>query len=297
MIHTYCPIDDTDTNDDELFPANFDASTIDATHFSARRAPDRIHYRMVRNRNTGCVRADPVFPPETLGQLYKDSRVTYQDLGSYATATYLDHLRQAIPLLPNLKGLLEIGAGAGWFLEAAAREANFDRIAGVEPSGDAVAQASSTIRPHLAQGLFETGLYPPGSFSIVCGFQVLDHLLEPNRVLTTVSDLLVPDGVTLWICHDVAAPLNRALGRLSPIVDIEHVVLYDRRTIRKLFERNGFEVLRIFGVANRYPLWYWTQLAPLPRVLREPLVRAIRPLKATLMMNLGNMGILARKSR
>ena len=62
MIHTYCPLDGTDSHDDELYPANFDAAAIDASHFSARRSPDRIHYRMVRNRATGCIRADPVLP-------------------------------------------------------------------------------------------------------------------------------------------------------------------------------------------------------------------------------------------
>jgi SAM-dependent methyltransferase len=198
--------------------------------------------------------------------------------------------------LPSRKGLLEIGAGAGWFLEAAKRFA-FDRVAGVEPSRDAVERASTAIRPHLTQAVFEAGLYPPGSFSIVCGFQVLDHLLEPNGVLRAVWDLLEPGGVTLWICHDAGAPLNRLLGHRSPIVDIEHVVLYDRRTIRKLFERNGFDVLHVSGIANRYPLWYWTHLSPLPPSIRQPLVRVARSAGAMLRMNLGNMRLLARKPR
>ena len=254
MIHTYCPIDGTDSHDEELYPANFDAAAVDASHFSPRRAPDRIHYRMVRNRATGCIRADPVLPAETIRRLYADSQVTHEELAEFTTATYLDALGTAVEWLPSRKGLLEIGAGAGWFLAAAKRFA-FDRVAGVEPSRDAVERASTAIRPHLTQAVFEAGLYPPGSFSIVCGFQVLDHLLDPNRVLRAVWDLLEPGGVTLWICHDAGAPLNRLLGRRSPIVDIEHVVLYDRRTIRNLFERNGFDVLHVSGIANRYPLW------------------------------------------
>jgi SAM-dependent methyltransferase len=295
MIHTYCPIDDSDRYDDELFPANFDAASVDAAHFSARRAPDRVHYRMVRNRKTGCIRADPVLPAETIARLYADSRVTYDDLREYATATYLAAVNRASSHLPNRKGLLEIGCGAGWFLESA-NGMGFAQTAGVEPSGDAIAKASPAIRRYLTHGIFGPGLYPPASFSMVCGFQVLDHLLYPNAVLREVRELLVPGGLTLWICHDAGAPLNRLLGRFSPIVDIEHVVLYDRRTIRRLFERNGFEVLSVFGVANRYPVWYWMQLAPLPRAVREPLVRMVRPVKSTLMMNLGNMGLLGRRT-
>ena len=105
MIHTYCPLDGTDSHDDELFPANFDAAAIDATHFSARRVPDRIHYRMVRNRETGCIRADPVFPADTLRQLYNDSRVTYENLAEYTTATYLDSLERTLGALPSREGI------------------------------------------------------------------------------------------------------------------------------------------------------------------------------------------------
>ena len=295
MIHTYCPLDGTDSHDDELYPANFDAAAIDASHFSARRAPDRIHYRMVRNRATGCIRADPVLPAAVVQRLYADSHVTNEDLRDYTTATYVQVVQELCGQLPDRRGLLEIGAGPGWFLDAA-RDLGFDRLAGVEPSRAAIARASAAVQHHLVQGVFEAGLFPPESFSLVCGFQVLDHLLDPNAVLGAVHDVLAPGGLTLWICHDAGAPVNRVLGRFSPIVDIEHVVLYDRATIRRLFERNGFEVLRVFGLANRYPLWYWTYLSPIPRLLRERLVRMLRPARLTLTMNLGNMGILARKA-
>jgi SAM-dependent methyltransferase len=295
MIHTYCPIDGSDDHDVELFPANFDPAAVNASHFSARRIPDRVHYRMVRNRLTGCIRADPILPFETINQLYEKSRVTYDDLSQFTTATYLSIVENWLNYLPDRTGLLEIGAGAGWFLEAA-RSLGFKRAVGIEPSRDAVAKASPSIRSALTTGVLEPGFYPPSTFSLVCGFQVLDHLPDPNGVLSTVQDLLVPGGLTLWICHDAGAPLNRLLGRLSPIVDIEHVVLYDRRTIRKLFERNGFEILDVFGIANRYPLWYWTQLAPMPRGLRNLLVRLTRLSTVALRMNLGNMGIVARKA-
>lgn len=295
MIHTYCPLDGTDSHDDELYPANFDAAAIDASHFSARRAPDRIHYRMVRNRATGCIRADPVLPAAVVQQLYADSEVTNEDLRPYTTATYVQVVMELLGELPDRSGLLEIGAGAGWFLEAA-RGLEFERVAGVEPSRSAIDRAPAAVKPHLVQGLFAAGMFPPCRFSLACGFQVLDHLLDPNAVIRAVHDVLVPGGVTLWICHDAGAPVNRVLGRFSPIVDIEHVVLYDRSTIRSLFERNGFEVLRVFGVANRYPVWYWTYLAPIPRFLRERLVRILRPARLALTLNLGNMGIVARKA-
>jgi hypothetical protein len=99
-----------------------------------------------------------------------------------------------------------------------------------------------------------------------------------------------------WICHDVGSPLARLLGERCPIIDIEHVVLYDKKTIVQLFARNGFEVIDVFGVRNAYPLSYWLHLAPLPRKqLALRFVQASGLGRWQVRANLGNMGIIARK--
>ena len=42
------------------------------------------------------------------------------------------------------------------------------------------------------------------------------------------------------VCHDRRAPLNRALGARSPIMDIEHLQLFSQASARALLERTGF---------------------------------------------------------
>ena len=295
MIHTVCPIDGTDAYDEEVYPANFDPATLDSSHFSARRAPDRIHYRMVRNRRTDCLRADPILGDEDLYRLYRESRVTYDTLSNYATETYRKTFVDALPLVPDRRGVLEVGCGPGAFLSSI-RGLGFERIAGVEPSREAIAKADPDVRPWIVSGVLRPNLFAPESFSAVCGFQVLDHLPDPNSALRICRDVLAPGGMTLWICHDIGAILNRLLGQRSPVIDIEHPVLYDRNTVTALFENNGLEVARVFGVANRYPLWYWAQLAPVPTTLKRIVAYFGRPFEdIALRMNLGNMGILARK--
>ena len=44
----------------------------------------------------------------------------------------------------------------------------------------------------------------------------------------------------MLVCHDRRAPLNRALGTRSPIMDIEHLQLFSQRSARALLERTGF---------------------------------------------------------
>lgn len=279
-----------------MFPANFALDRLTPGVFSARRRPDRLHYRMVRNVRTGCLRADPILDDDTLGALYAGSVLTYQNVAADVVATYLRYAERVWPLLPDWRGVLEIGCGAGAFLSAVRHR--FDTVAGVEPSRDAIARAEPEIRPSIRHGMMRAGLFPPESFSLVCGFQVLDHLADPNAVVRASREALGPGGVAFWICHDIGSPIARLLGRYCPMVDIEHVVLYNRATLARLFENNGFEVHSVFGVANRYPLEYWAHLAPLPGALGSLCRRllAITPVGGWhVHANFGNMGIIARK--
>ena len=66
------------------------------------------------------------------------------------------------------------------------------------------------------------------------------------------------------VCHDRRAPLNRALGERSPIMDIEHLQLFSQASVRALLERTGFGDIGVRRFTNRYPLHYWLKLAPVP---------------------------------
>jgi SAM-dependent methyltransferase len=174
----------------------------------------------------------------------------------------------------------------------------FKQVRGVEPSQQAVAKSSPAVRSCILNGVLGPDTFDPESFSLICGFQVLDHLLRPNEILQYCWRLLAPGGVMYWICHDIGWWLPRLLGRSSPIIDIEHVVLFDRRTVRRLFENNHFEVVEVAGVRNRYPLDYWLHLAPAPARLKAAIRKVIGVAglrQVTLTANLGNLSIIARK--
>jgi SAM-dependent methyltransferase len=297
LVHTRCPIDGTDDADVEVYPASFQAEDLNPGAFSARRTPDRVHYRMVRNLRTGCLRADPVLDDASLRRLYADSAVDCRQTWESAARTYRRYLDRALPRLPDRRGLLEIGCGHGPFLRLA-RDLGFARVDGAEPSVQAVAALPSGLGARVHRGFFETGIYPENAFSLVCGFHVLDHLADPNRCLQAVREVLVQDGVVFMICHDIGAPAARLLGRRCPMIDIEHPVLYDRRTVTGLFEKNGFVVLDQFGVRNTYPLSYWLRLAPLPGTLKGAALALCTTSglgRMPLTVNFGNMGVIARK--
>jgi SAM-dependent methyltransferase len=295
LIATLCPICTTDAHDREVYRASFDPAALDAHVFSARRQPDRLHYRMVRCESCGLLRSNPILDAQALSRLYEKSRFTYEGEARFARETYARCLERALPFLGARERLVEIGCGNGFFLEAALAR-GFRDVAGVEPSQDAIARAPESIRTKIVPGLYGRESFPKEHASLVCAFQVFDHVPDQASFLDAVREHLVPGGVALFVNHDASALSARLLGERSPIVDVEHTALFDQTTMRKIFEKKGFSVKETFSVANRYPLGYWTRLAPLPRPLKSValgVLEVTRLGRLPLSLRAGNLGLIA----
>lgn len=292
-----CAICRTRGNARQVYAQRLGPTAFAAATFSARRRPDRIHYRIVRCRGCGLVRSDPVAGPELLAHVYRQSTFSYGDQVASLRRTYgwyLDELQR----FGVAKGsLLEIGCGNGFFLESAL-DAGYRLVRGIEPSTEAVARSDPRIRPAIVCDSMRPGLFPPGTFDVICLFQVLDHLPDPGAVLDECRRLLRPGGYVLCLNHNVEALSARILSEWSPIIDVEHTYLYDPRTIRRLFEDRGFQVRRVGPAFNTYRLPYLLWLTPLPGWWKAPLLALARfgPLRDwQLTLPLGNLYLIAMR--
>lgn len=297
MHATRCAICDCEGNADERWSAAFDPEAFNPRVFSARRLPDRVHYRMVTCSHCALVRSDPVADEELLAGLYAASRFDYGDEVASIEATYGRAL-SALEVGSSCRdALLEIGCGNGFFLKHAQRR-GWRHVRGVEPSADAVERAPPELDGSIVQDVMRAGLFPAESFDAVCLFQVLDHISDPLELLEECFAVLRPGGQILAFNHNVDAWSARALGERSPIVDIEHTYLYSPETMRRLFFKAGFVEARVHGVRNTYSLAYLAQLAPLPAGLKNRLLsylRSGRVGRTRLTVPLGNLCLIARK--
>jgi SAM-dependent methyltransferase len=294
---TSCAVCRTLDNAEELYAATLTPDAFTATIFSARRLPDRVHYRMVRCRTCGLVRSDPVLGADHLAQLYRESTFDYGDELDGLRATYRRALATVAELVPERAGLLDIGTGSGFVLELA-QDSGWTGLRGVEPSEDAIAKARPDVRPMIAQDVMRPGLFEPGSFDAVSMFQVLDHMPDPLDLLAECRRVLRPGGVAMAFNHNVTAWSARLLGQRSPIIDVEHTYLYSPSTIRRLFDCAGFEVVSVKPVRNTYSLSYLARLLPLPDRQKAQLLSGLGGsklgrLQAT--VPLGNLCLVARR--
>lgn len=297
MRPTRCAICGCEGNAAERWPATISPDAFSARVFSARRVPDRVHYRMVVCNNCGLVRSDPVASEELLAELYESSSFDYSDEVELIQETYGRALGRLEERAPQRDALLEVGCGNGFFLQQARRQ-GWKVVRGVEPSVDAVAKAPAELDGMIVRDLMRGGLFAPASFDAVCLFQVLDHIANPVELLEECLAVLRPGGHILAFNHNVRAWSARVLGERSPIVDVEHTYLYSLVTMRRLFAMAGFEDAQVSGVRNTYSVTYLAQLIPLPASAKALLLRGLRASPAgriRVTVPLGNLCLIARK--
>jgi SAM-dependent methyltransferase len=298
MRATRCAICGTVGEASERWAANLTPEAFTARVFSARRLPDRVHYRLVACNGCGLVRSDPVASQELMAELYASSSFDYGSEVESLRATYGRVLARLEARSHSREALLEIGCGNGFFLQEARRR-GWREVRGVEPSGDAVAKAAPELAGAITQDVMRGGLFAPESFDAVCLFQVLDHIPDPIALLRDCREVLRPGGQILALNHNVEAWSARLLGERSPIVDVEHTYLYSPATMLRLFAKAGFVDPWVGSVRNTYSLAYLLRLLPLPAAVKSRLThgasaRLTRSMHAT--VPLGNLCLIARRA-
>lgn len=243
--------------------ARIDAARLDEFTFASRKRPEGMHHRLVECGRCGLAYANPAPRSEVLADAYAGAAYDTTEESAYAAASYAALLPGLLGRLPAQGAALDIGAGDGAFLRELLT-AGFSDVVGVEASRAPVAAADASVRPHLRQSSFRASDFEAGQFRLVTCFQTLEHLAEPLEVCRGAAGLLRDGGALLVVAHDRSAPVNRILGRRSPIYDIEHMQLFCPRSLRGLLERAGLDEVTLRRISNRYPLRYWARLLGVP---------------------------------
>ena len=281
-------------NDIVLYSQRIDWTTLSVYEFSARRDRKIQHYRIVRCKNCGLVRSDPVLSEDNLSLLYKNCKFLYENESRLAAATYASLAQKYFKLLPGnqKRSLLEVGCGNGTFLEEMMRN-GIENVVGVEPTNDVQNFTSDKMKPHIINDVFKPGRFGDETFDMMCAFHLIDHLLDPDEFVKESLRILKKSGMILLVCHNVDAMVNRVLKECSPVFDIEHIFIFNKSTLRTLVEKNGFEVIGIGDLRNTYKISYWLKYMPLFNKIVPFLPLGIKNQLFTL--SVGNIFICAQK--
>lgn len=296
MIQQKCAICEKN-NFSQVYSANFDARSLNTSTFSARRMPDRVHYQIVRCNDCGLLYSTPILEQEKIEKLYKQSFMSYDSHVANLQKTYGHYLSRLESYGAKKGKILEIGCGNGFFLEEAKRQ-GYEEVYGIEPGKKSVEKAKSDIQKNITIDVFKPGIYKKNFFDVVCCFQTLDHIIDPNSLLKEVYNILKKDGFVLFLNHNEASFSSILFKEKSPIIDIEHTYLFNKKTMRMLFEKHGFKVFDIASSFNIHTMSYLVQLFPIPNALKKFTISCLNKTglgKISLKLYLGNIVLIGQK--
>lgn len=274
-----------------------DPARVDRFSFASRKAPEYMSYRLVRCRDCETVYAAEAPSPEALEGAYREADYDSAAEAVLAAKTYARSLAPHLRDADRQGTALEIGTGTGVFLREL-RILGFRDLIGIEPSRAAMSAADEDVRGLIREGVFQDADFAPGSLALICCFQTLEHVPDPRALTEAAFRLLAPGGLLAFVTHDYTSPVNRLLGRRSPIIDIEHMQIFNPRSLRYLVGKAGFEAVAVDAIRNRYPLRYWLRLAPLPTGIKRLAEAAFARLalgEVEVGINVGNLLTIGRR--
>lgn len=255
-----------------FLPSSIKEDRVTRSSYASRKEPEYMSYELLECGACQVVFASEAPSSKSINEAYH--RTTYDSAteASLAASAYESALTPFLKNLPHHKGLLEIGAGTGAFIERLVAY-GFSPSIGIEPSTAAIQAASPVARRSLTEGVFEESAFEAASFSLICCFMTLEHVYEPGEMVCACFRLLAPGGMVALATHDYKAWVNRLLGRRSPIIDIEHLQLFSQGSLRRLLVQAGFVGIEVHSLINTYHLSYWHRLFPWPARLKQLIAR------------------------
>jgi len=219
------------------------------------------------NRMAACAGYDfsaPICRCAACGSAYAGTALSARDLNAYYSTlskydtlqskgevSLLDRERVVMgtaflaPIVHSIGSALDVGCSAGVFLRAL-RDAGIKSVHGIDPAAQAADVARALFDIPVTQAQAETfGDY--GRFDLVCLMAVMEHLLEPRRLLDKVVRQLKPGARVLVEIPDAGAfdrigaeDQLEAFGEFSN----EHINFLSIGDVRRLAHSVGLEVER-----------------------------------------------------
>ena len=182
--------------------------------------------------------------------------------------------------------LLEVGAGHGYFLEAARRR-GFD-VAGLDVSSAAAEFCASRFGVTVRVAPIEDADFAEGAFDVIAAWHVLEHLADPQAALDKLASWLAPAGILAVEVPNYESYDTRVMGEewlgWQPKYHRWH---FTPRALVRLLDESGFETERRWSPPSRVAR---------ERLKRIPIVGLARPILCRFYSSTG-FAVIARVRR
>lgn len=174
-------------------------------------------------------------------QGYKDYKILKPELEKEASKK----LNLIQGYTPKTK-LLDIGAGTGIFIEMAKKR-------GYQVSANDISPYALRLLKNRGiktyRGSIDKNTLPKNKFEIVTAWDVIEHVLKPNKAIQSIYLALKPKGYLFMTTPDTESIDASLLGRYwygyQKIP--EHIGFHSKTSLSRLLDQNGFTVIDVKG--------------------------------------------------
>jgi 2-polyprenyl-3-methyl-5-hydroxy-6-metoxy-1,4-benzoquinol methylase len=292
-----CPICKTYNKHKVFLKENIKNNEINKFSFSSRKIPEFMNFELIKCNKCSLIFASKIPNFKKIKKLYNETGFGSEQDALDASQTYFKYLKTYLKLKLR-KNALEIGTGSGIFLSYL-KKLGFINVIGVEPSKKAISLANKKIKKNILNGMFEEIKVKKNFFDLICCFMTMEHVYDPNKTLFKSYSSLKKGGVIALVAHDAENILHKVLGKKSPIIDIEHLQLFSKKSIKSALKNNGFTNIKIINIKNSYHLNYWINLLPISKIIKKIVQIILKKylfiLNIKLSLNVGNIMIIGEK--
>jgi SAM-dependent methyltransferase len=149
-----------------------------------------------------------------------------------------------VALADPSRAILDIGCGAGRFLERLRRGGWSGPMRGVEPSADAAAETERRLGVAVKVGQIDEIDIEEGSIGTVVLRHVIEHVRDPVAALARVRSLLEPGGLAYVATPDARAISAKVFRRYWDGYDPpRHLFAFTRDGLRQLLAAQGLDLV------------------------------------------------------
>lgn len=172
-------------------------------------------------------------------------------------------LQKIVDWVPEDALVLDIGCSSGYLAKVLKKKQS--QVFGVEANFNSVKKAQKYCQKVIIGSIEnpKTWLKLKNQFEVIILADVLEHLINPEKVLKTASKKLKKSGLILISIPNIAhwqIRLRLLVGKFnytdSGLLDKTHLRFFTEETIRKLIDEAGFKILKfeyhfVFPFENR----------------------------------------------
>ncbi|MDD5687508.1 MAG: class I SAM-dependent methyltransferase [Elusimicrobia bacterium] len=156
--------------------------------------------------------------------------------------------------LPGLS-VLDVGCFTGEFLYLL-RERGAD-VYGLELQTEAVEIANEKLSGRVLKADVYENIFPKKQFDIITLLGVVEHVLDPAKLLNRSSELLKPGGILLIQTPNSASLFAKIMGKLwPPFAPVEHIHIFTKKSIKLKLKELGFENISFNMHIKKLPVSY-----------------------------------------